>query len=206
MSNSFDPVLALSDGNFTARWNFPLAVGTLLSAPGGIGSAVNLTYSYLTSSASEPTFAPLTAGQKAATEMAIAAFEAVAGISLVEIANGGQISFGTNAQSGTAGYASYPAFAYSYSPIGPGQNQISSVTEISSSGDVWLSNTALWSPDAFLPNGDGLGALLHEVEIVTVRDSEIRPAFEFGDRSLYRRNDQDVIVRTNRAVCSADRI
>ncbi len=159
MANTFDPLLEILDGNFTARWNFPLAVGTLITAPGGIGSAVNLTYSYLNSSASEPTFAPLTAGQKAAAEMAIASFESVAGISLVEVSNGGQISFGTNAQSGTAGYASYPGYGWSSDSFG----LISSVFEISSAGDVWLSNTEAWAPNAFLPGGYGLHALLHEI-------------------------------------------
>jgi hypothetical protein len=158
MTVNFQPLLALSDGSFWARWNFPFAVGSAIAAPAGLGAAVSLSYSYLTTSATEPGFVAFNAGQKSAAELALSAFEAVARITLTEQTTGGQISFGMNTQSGSAGYATYPAYIYEFS-----NGVILSVTELAQAGDVWLASNVAWTADDFLPGGDGLSALLHEL-------------------------------------------
>lgn len=79
------------------------------------GQAVTLTYSFLTRVPADASmddangFAPMTALQMAAVRTALSAWAAVANISFVELATGGNIELGTNAQSqNSSGYAYLP--------------------------------------------------------------------------------------------------
>lgn len=79
------------------------------------GQAVSLTYSFLTRVPADASmddangFAPMTAVQMAAVRTALSAWAAVANITFVEVATGGNIELGTNAQGqNSSGYAYLP--------------------------------------------------------------------------------------------------
>nr|WP_315249214.1 DUF4214 domain-containing protein [uncultured Duganella sp.] len=79
------------------------------------GQAVTLTYSFLTRVPADASmddangFAPMTAVQMAAVRTALSAWAAVANITFVEVASGGDIELGTNNQGqGSSGYAYLP--------------------------------------------------------------------------------------------------
>lgn len=80
------------------------------------GQAVSLTYSFLTRVPADASmddangFAPMTAVQMAAVRTALSAWAAVANITFVEVATGGNIELGTNAQGqNSSGYAYLPS-------------------------------------------------------------------------------------------------
>jgi Ca2+-binding RTX toxin-like protein len=163
-TDPLDALLAVRDGQPTARWNFPEAVGTPVSAPGGIGSAVTLTFSFPGAlpayyAAGEIVgFKRFTAAESDAARAVLEVVSQVARVDFVETAGTGALTFAKSAQSGSAGFAYLPAFGYGF--VG---DTITSVTAQSRSGDVWLSAGAGWGPDDFQRGGDAWATLLHEV-------------------------------------------
>lgn len=163
-SSALDGLLYVRNGYSTMRWNFPDAVGTLVSNPGGIGNAVELSYSFLSGSPSyftAPSFLAFNAAQKQATREILAAISDIAHIRFTEVAGVGQLTFGQSSQSaGQAGYASLVSYGYSYSGS---PSTIVSVTESDVGGDVWINRNASWVSSDWLRGGNGYATLLHEI-------------------------------------------
>lgn len=161
-TDPLDALLAIRNGYVGARWNFPDAVGTPVDHPGGIGNGVALSYSFLTSAPgyqSAAGFRAFTTAEASAARQVLADIAAVAGLAFAETAGTGQIAFGMNSQSGTAGYAYYPSFSYTYAPGG----NILSVTTQVAGGDVWLNSGEGWTGADFVRGADGWGTLVHEL-------------------------------------------
>lgn len=148
--------------NSTARWNFPDAVGTPASNPGGVGDAIAVTYSFLTAPPpyNDVTgFAAFSDGAKTATRAVLGLVAGLVHASFTEVSGVGQMTYGMSAQSpGQGGYAYYPSYGYSYN----GAGVIVSTTEQDLGGDVWLNSTLAWSDADWLAGGDGRVTLLHE--------------------------------------------
>jgi len=160
-TDPLDALLYLRDGETTARWNFADAVGSPVSAPGGLGNAVSLSYSFLSAPPSYfPTtgFGSFSTAARDATREVLDMVSSVARVAFSEVAGVGTMTFGMNAQTGSAGYAYGPSFGYSSS----GGN-IVSVTAQSVAGDVWLDSGQGWTTADFAPGGNGRGTLVHEV-------------------------------------------
>lgn len=172
--NLFDPVLYATSGYPSFRWNFPAAAGGA-DELAGVGTAVSLTYSFLTAIPSYyaadygslyvadgvDTFTPLDPAMQAAVRQALAAWAAVCNLTFTEVADagaGGQLRFGRHAQDASAGYANVPSFSYAYS--GPGR-VITHVTEQPQAGDVYIS-TASYN-DALGADQFGFHVLVHEI-------------------------------------------
>jgi len=160
-SNALDGLLYIRNGYQASRWNFPDAVGTPLNAPGGIGNAVDLSFSFpgtLPSYSSETGFQAFNSTQQQATRTVLSSIEASIDVDFTEVSGVGQIAFGMSSQpSGQGGYAHGPAFSYSY------WTDISSVTEIANGGDVWLNRNISWTADDWATGQDGYVTLLHEI-------------------------------------------
>ena len=160
-TDPLEALLAIRDGYMTARWNFVDAVGSAVDAPSGIGNSVELSYSFLQVPAAynmTSGFAAFSETQAVATREALAQWSAVARVEFTEVSGIGELTFGMNTQSGTAGYAYYPAFTYVYS----GQT-ITSVAALPDAGDVWLASNFAWNGEDFSAGGLGFGALVHEI-------------------------------------------
>jgi Ca2+-binding RTX toxin-like protein len=160
-TDPLDALLYLRDGQITARWNFVDAVGSPVGAPAGLGNAVSLSYSFLAAPPPyHPTagFASFSTAARDATRDVLEMVSSVARVSFNEVAGVGTLTFGMNAQTGSAGYAFIPAFGYSSSG-----GTIVSVTAQDLAGDVWL-NSSLGSAAAdFAPGASRYGTLVHEV-------------------------------------------
>lgn len=157
-----DSLLYVRDGHDTARWNFSAAVGTPVAQPGGMGEAASVTYSFLSavpSYFSTSGFRAFTSTEQQAARDALQSWSAVARVNFQEVSGVGTMTFGMNAQSGSAGYAYTPAFGYRYD----GSGLITSVTPVQTAGDVWLNSRIAWSASDFARGGDGLGTLIHEI-------------------------------------------
>jgi len=161
-TNALDGLLSIRDGYTSARWNFPDAVGSSLSVPAGIGNAVDISYSFLTSVpsyASISGFLAFTSQQTQITRQVLTSIEEIANIDFVETSGVGQMTFAGSAQSsGQGGYAYYPSFGYSYSG-----STILSVTEQGNGGDVWINRYAFFYAGYWAPGQDGYATLLHEI-------------------------------------------
>lgn len=160
--NALDGLLYIRNGNFTARWNLPAAVGSSISAPAGIGNAATITYSFLTATppySSESDFLAFTAAQVQATRLVLSSIKEVANVNFVEITGVGQMTFGQSGQAaGQGGFAYTPSYSYRYSG-----STILSVTEHSNSGDIWINRYASWDSGDWKPGKDGYATLLHEI-------------------------------------------
>ncbi|TCZ63203.1 M10 family metallopeptidase [Roseicella aquatilis] len=165
MSNTAALLQIAQPGGVTARWNFTEAVGTTLSAPGGLGSPATVTYSFMQALpvyetlASHPGFLPFDAALQAAARTTLAAWSAVCNISFVEVPDsgaGGVIRFGRNDMT-LGGYAWMPGHGYSLNS----QGIITSVTPSARAGDVWLSTMSVL--DRQEPGSYGAYAMLHEI-------------------------------------------
>lgn len=168
-----DGLLAIFDGYATARWNFPVAVGSQDSNPAGIGTGAVVTYSFLESlpqyaaDYSSPiidfaAFDETLLGMRTAARAALASIADCVDVVFVEAPDGqtGQITFGLNSQSGSAGYAYYPAWQYFYSDLGT----ILEVADADVGGDIWIEGHAIdWVAADFLPGNQGYAVLLHEI-------------------------------------------
>jgi Ca2+-binding RTX toxin-like protein len=161
-TDPLDALLALRDGQATARWNFVDAVGSPVDAPGGLGNAVALSYGFLTAAPAyfaTRGFAAFGAAEQAATRDALAAVSSVARVGFTEVGGVGQLTFGMNAQaSGGSGYAYSPSFGYTST-----DGTITAVRASELAGDVWLDSGRAWADADFDRGGHGHGTLLHEV-------------------------------------------
>jgi hypothetical protein len=126
-----------------ARWN----------AGSPPGTPVTLTYSFMqsipsySSGGEHPGFLPMTIVQRGAVVSVLDYYGKIANLTFVEVADsggGGQLRFGTDTQSGSAGYAYAPTLS---DLVG---------------GDVWLANNQA-SNSTFDAGSFGLSTLLHEV-------------------------------------------
>jgi Ca2+-binding RTX toxin-like protein len=161
-TNALDGLLCIRDGNITARWNFPDAVGSSISSPAGIGNPASVTYSFLSAAPaylSVTGFLAFDAAQKQVTRDVLASIEEMANIHFSEAGGVAQMTFALSSQSsGQGGYAYYPGYNYSYSG-----STITSVSELNLSGDVWLNRTYNSDISAWQPGGYSCSVLLHEM-------------------------------------------
>ena len=164
-NDPLDALLALRDGYPTARWNFIDAVGTPETAPGGLGNAVTVTWTFLQFA---PRYIvngqifPFDDVQEAATRSVLAGFSETIGVTFQETGDTdeiGDITFGLNPQPVDAGYAFLPSFSYAYD----GSGTIVEVSALDLAGDIWLSANVDWSDADFAPGGSGHGTLVHEL-------------------------------------------
>lgn len=169
MTYTTNPTLGLPyihNGFASARWNFPLAEGTSLARPGGLGQPVTVSYSF---QSDLPTYAwgepmiegPVTkfsAAYQAATKAALAEIAAVANVTFVQAAEG-QMVFRHSWQDYTNGFAYAPAYTYYES----GGKVGGPVVEQDYGGDVWIDNSYLYSGAELKPGGRGYFVLLHEI-------------------------------------------
>jgi Ca2+-binding RTX toxin-like protein len=127
----------------TDRWN----------SGNPVGSPVSLTFSFMTaipayySPGEHPTFIPLSLAQRDAARQVLAMYASITNVSFTEVSDvgaGGQLRFGTDKQSGTAGYAYTPSLS---DPRG---------------GDVWLANNQTTN-STFAAGSFGLATMIHEV-------------------------------------------
>ena len=82
-TDAFKALALVANGSPAARWNFPLAAGSLPGAPGGLGTAVDLSYSFLRQSPADdaqPGFEPFTSAQQAAAQAVLRSYAEVAGL------------------------------------------------------------------------------------------------------------------------------
>lgn len=117
---------------------------------GLMGASATVTYSFMTSAPSYAgsvgSFQTFNTTMKAAARSAMEAWSSAANITFVEVddgGSGGQIRFGSNAQSGSSGYAYYPGTS-------------------SAAGDVWVDNTDSYNL-APVAGNYGYFVLLHEI-------------------------------------------
>lgn len=159
--NPLDGLLAIRDSYTTARWNFPDAVGTPVSSPGGTGNAAGVTFSFLTavpSYYSTSGFAKFSGPQKQAARDVLASITDAVQLSFTELKTKGDISFGLNTQSTTSGIGYFPSFGYS--SLG---DTISSVSVTNLAGDIWINGSRPWTTTDFSLGGAGYGTLVHEI-------------------------------------------
>lgn len=164
-TNPLDALLFVRNGDMTARWNFKAAVGSLISAPAGLGSTVNLSYSFLTAAplhdASIQGFEAFSPAQAQAARSVLSAIAEVANVRFTETVGVGQLTFGNSTQPNNQnGYAYAPSYTYTYGTI---SSKIMAVSEQSLSGDVWLNREASWGAQPWQRGGEGYGTLVHEV-------------------------------------------
>jgi Ca2+-binding RTX toxin-like protein len=160
-TDALDALLAIRDGQPTARWNFFDAVGSPAAAPGGIGNGVALSYRLLAAPPDDypiAGFEALSAPQATAARDALAQWSSVARLGFTEVAGSGDLSFGAHPQAGSPGYAFLPSFGYSSS-----NGIIVSVDAAPEAGDVWLASDADWAAADFERGGAGYGVLIHEI-------------------------------------------
>jgi len=163
-SNALDALVYIRNdpGYLTFRWNFAQEVGRPISSLNRIGEAVSLTFSFPATkpvyAVNEFEFLPLNEVQQQAVRKVLASISAVANLQFTEVAGVGQIVFGQSEQSGSAGYAYTPGFSYSTT-----NSIIQSVTELQTSGDVWLNRDENLNSADWLPGGDGYATLIHEM-------------------------------------------
>ena len=160
----------------SARWNFPLAGGTQIDAPGGIGQGVALTYSFpntlpaydVTSPPQYSDFAALTTAQRTATAAVFAHFQEITKLTFtVSNASGlGNIALGQYAAGFPAssdGQAYLPVFDYSLSGSTIGNVAEGALAGAQGyAGDVWILKNRFADSD-FSVGGSGYEVLLHEI-------------------------------------------
>ena len=160
-SDPLDALLIIRDAYIDARWNFPLAEGTAVASPGGIGTAAQLSYSFvspLPNDTDGTAAVALTEEQKQAVRNVLAGISQVANLSFTEVADSGDITVGLEAMSDNyLGYSSY--LSYDYSVI-DGIIQLSS--KVANQVDVRI-NSEGWRSNDFEPGGRAYGTLIHEM-------------------------------------------
>ena len=164
-STTTDPLnalLAIRDGYRSSRWNFPLAVGSSTTNPAGIGQGVSLQYSFLSAVPSYygtmTGFRTMTTAEKEAVRSVLASIASMIDVDFTETTAVASITFAMNAQDNSSGYAYFPSYRYYTSG-----NTITSATEDSVAGDVWLNSSLDWDADSFLAGDYGYGTLVHEL-------------------------------------------
>jgi Ca2+-binding RTX toxin-like protein len=164
-TNPLDALVASRDGYLQARWNFPLADGTSVAAPGGIGQAVTLTYSFPDTGPSSyyagPTTTRFTTGMMEATRDVLARISEVANITFSEVSEvgeTGQIAFRQVAQDSAGGDAFLPWFEWQKTG-----DTIDYLYEPEVSGDVWMDDSQSWTAADLEPGGFAYLALLRNI-------------------------------------------
>ncbi|MFC5354330.1 FG-GAP-like repeat-containing protein [Azospirillum himalayense] len=173
-SSTIDALLGLAESGDTARWNFTQAVGTAVDAPGGLGMAAAVSYSFMTTvpgyytttpGVTRPTgFTAFTEAQRTAARAALALYAGYANLTFTEVDDsgaGGLVRFGTAQMSGIGGYAYFPGFTYYYSSSLSSAPTITSVTPSALAGDIWLGTSATNLDQT--PGGYGYLTMLHEI-------------------------------------------
>jgi Ca2+-binding RTX toxin-like protein len=162
-SDALDALLYINNGYQTARWNYPDAIGTSDSNPGGIGYSVSLTYSFLASNpafSSESGFSPLDDPMRAATTEVLASISQVANIRFtLDDTHLGQLTFGQSSQENSSAYAYIPSYTWWVNDSGT----ITDAQEDKLGGSVWVDNNTTWFPEDWQPGGWGYFVILHEV-------------------------------------------
>ena len=160
--------------SLTNRWNYTQPVG----------SPTTVTYSFMTSVPSYESgvvdFQVFNDTMKAAAESALAKWAAVTNLTFTEVSDsgdGGQIRFGSNFQSSTAGYAYYP----STSDVG---------------GDVWIANNYSYNT---APEEGNYGYLVYLHEIGHALGLKHPGAYSSSDEGPYLSSSVD---NTNYSVMS----
>ena len=152
-------------GGNAARWNFPDAIGTSITAPGGIGDAATVGFSFMQAlpdydgPADHPGFLAFDAALQAAARQALGAWAAVCDLDFVEVPDageGGAIRFGRSDMA-LGGFTWFPDYAYALDADG----RIAALQPYARGGDVWLSTAA--ALDAQAESGYGHYALVHEI-------------------------------------------
>ena len=169
-TSALDGLLFLRNGSQSARWNFPLAVGSSTDAPAGLGEAVSLSFGFAAGipdyaiSEAGSGFTAFDADQQAATRLVLSYFSEVVRVTFAEGGGpGNHLSLGMTPQAATqGGYAYLPGFGFSFLQ-GGAQSTITAVNENLESGDVWLNSDADWTAESWLRGGDGWATLLHEI-------------------------------------------
>ena len=159
--NPLDALVAARDGYLQARWNFPLADGSPVSAPDGIGQAVSLSYSFPdtdTSSYFSGKTTQFTPEMMAATRDVLAHISEVANITFTEVDGAGQISFRQVPQQDAGGDAFLPFFEWDKRA-----GTIDYLYEPEISGDVWMDDAQSWTAADLEPGGFAYLALLKNV-------------------------------------------
>ncbi|MCE3271203.1 MAG: hypothetical protein K0S57_1600 [Ramlibacter sp.] len=160
-TNPLDALVASRDGYLDARWNFPLADGTPVASPGGIGQAVTITYSFPDTAPGSyyagPTVSAFTDEMKQSTEAVLDHISEVANITFTKASGAGQIAFrqGSHEASGAA-----------YLPYFDWKNVNGTIDyrfEPEVSGDVWMDDSQDWSAADLEPGGFAHLALLRNV-------------------------------------------
>lgn len=181
ITTTTDPLnglLAIRDGDPSARWNFVDAVGNPVDAVGnpvetpgayGIGSGVDLTYSF---PATKPSYysggtitgvVPFSPSQQQASLEVMAGISEIIGVRFSAASSGnGAITLAMNYQGNPkvygSAYANYPGFGYSYWDTVISVDPPSGIV-----GDVWFNSEVDWTGEDFIPNGFGYGTLIHEL-------------------------------------------
>lgn len=159
--NPLDALLYNRNGDLTARWNFPAAIGSPLDQPAGIGQPVKLTYSFLQAAPAYYTsadFRPFTDRDRRATRRALSSIASMVGLRFQEVSGIGQLTFGFSSQAaGQEGFAFQPGYAYSFV-----NDRYTTITESERAGDVWLNHVINRSEASWNPGGDSYATLLHE--------------------------------------------
>jgi serralysin len=162
---AIDALLAIRNGDPTARWNFPAVIGSAPDSGAGIGQSVKLTFSFLSgapayfSGAGLSGFRSMNAVERQATETVLGQLASWLNIQFTATQTDGQLGLGMSSQApDTSGQGFYPAFGYTLI-----NNKVSSVAASPATGDVWL-NQALNRPASdWNPGGSGYATLLHEL-------------------------------------------
>ena len=164
-TNALNALLYINNGYEFSRWNMPAAVGTSVENPGGIGTAVSLTYSFLSSAPAyatvneQATFGVVSADMRNAAEAVLGHVSEVANVDFTLAGpQKGQITFATSQQADSSAYAYIPFF----SPTSV-NGEITSVREDKEGGNVWIDNSTPWIASDWLPGNFGYSMLLHEV-------------------------------------------
>lgn len=162
-TNPLDALLAIRNGNYTARWNFDAAIHSTVNSSAGIGNAVEVSYSFLSSIPSYYStrgFKAFNDIQMNATRSVLDHISQMTNITFTEASSGGEMSFAMDTQSGrNAAYAYNPSYGYSFNS----NNIITEVYVTDTAGDVWLASNKSWTTEDFMPSKSGYATLLHEI-------------------------------------------
>lgn len=160
-TNPLDGLLAIRNDYISSRWNFQDAIGSPVLAPGGIGNAAAVSFSFLSavpSYFSATGFVPFSELQKQAARDVLASISDVIQVTFTEQPTNGAITFGMYPQPDKAAYAYFPSFGYSFSG-----DTIIGVTVSDLAGDVWFNSNQAWTDSDFAIDGPGYGTLIHEL-------------------------------------------
>lgn len=160
-TNPIDALVASRDGYLQARWNFPLADGTPVASPGGIGRAVSLTYSFPATGPGSyyagPTASQFTPEMMVSAREVLDHISEVAKVTFTEIGGTGQITFRQGTQE-ASGSAYLPYFQWQ-----DNKGTIDYLFEPEVSGEVWMDDAQAWTAADLEPGGFAHLALLRNV-------------------------------------------